>query len=766
MAVPVSGRPAVSAPAPASPAPPARRPFRDNPVLILGSIVLLVAALFAMIGLADRTVQLSPDFLSEVVLYALTAVDVTMLAALLVLLGRNIVKLVVERRRGLPFARFRSKLVLLLLGMTIIPVSLVLLVGSEVILKSAERWFSAPVDQVLGSAREVASDYYQDRQRLVQLSADGLASRLSPADLAGTDLAAFGETVRREMTLGRVGLVEVYRVVPTDAAPTVQPVVNWAAPSLPRGYSAAVADRLAAQVAAGGHETTLLEPLRDGGELVRAAALVRSAPAQWPVGVVIASDYLQGDVARHARRIVEAYEGYQQVRVLRRPLQGVYLSFFLMITLLILVSATWMGLYLAKRITRPIQALAAGARELGAGHLDHRIQPETRDEFGSLVEAFNSMADELAASQRRLEQSRVDLEDKNREIEGRRTYIEAILQRIATGVISVEEDGRVATINAAAARLLALDPADAGRPFAEVLAREDLAPLGAAIDRSRRGRAGEGGQEVALTVGGRELHLAIATTPLPATDGQAGLAVVLDDVTPLIRAQKVAAWRDVARRLAHEVKNPLTPIQLCAERLRRHFAHAPAPARDLVEECSSTIIQEGESLKLLVDEFSQFARMPAPRAVATDLHALVGDALTLYRGLFERIRIEARFAPALPPVRVDPEQFRRVVINLVDNAIEAINGAAGGEEVADGVVTVETEHDPANGVVRVVIGDNGPGISETDRARLFLPYYSTKQRGSGLGLAIVRRIVVEHGGSVEATDNVPRGTRMTIELPC
>jgi two-component system nitrogen regulation sensor histidine kinase NtrY len=765
MAVPVSGRPAASPPPPGPP-PPARRPFRDNPVLILGAIVLLVAALLAMIGLADRTVQLSPDFLSEVVLYALTAVDVTMLAALLVLLGRNIVKLLVERRRGLPFARFRSKLVLLLLGMTIIPVSLVLLVGSEVILKSAERWFSAPVDQVLGSAREVASDYYQERQRLVQSSADVLAARLSPADLAGTDLAAFGETVRRDMALGRVGLVEVYRVTATDGTPAVQPVVNWAAPTLPRGYSAAVADRLAAQVAAGSRETTMVEPLRDGGELVRAAAPVRSAPGQRPTGIVVASDYLQGDVARHARRIVEAYEGYQQVRVLRRPLQGVYLSFFLMVTLLVLVSATWMGLYLAKRITRPIQALAAGARELGAGHLDHRIQPETRDEFGSLVEAFNSMADELAASQRRLEQSRLDLEHKNREIEGRRTYIEAILQRIATGVVSVQEDGRVATINGAAARLLALEPADAGRPFAEVLAREDLVPLGAAIERARRGKAGEGGQEVALVVGGRELHLAVATTPLPATDGQAGLAVVLDDVTPLIRAQKVAAWRDVARRLAHEVKNPLTPIQLCAERLRRHFGQAPPPARDLVEECSSTIIQEVESLKLLVDEFSQFARMPAPRAVATDLNALVGDALTLYRGLFERIRIETQFAPALPSVRVDPEQFRRVVINLVDNAIEAVNGAAGGGLVADGLVTVETAHDPANGVARLVISDNGPGISETDRARLFLPYYSTKQRGSGLGLAIVRRIVVEHGGSIEATDNVPRGTRMTIELPC
>jgi nitrogen fixation/metabolism regulation signal transduction histidine kinase len=306
-----------------------------------------------------------------------------------------------------------------------------------------------------------------------------------------------------------------------------------------------------------------------------------------------------------------------------------------------------------------------------------------------------------------------------------------------------------------------------GRPVAEVFGRADLEPLGAVIERARRGEARErGGQEVALTVGGNEVYLAVATTPLAGESGPEGIAVVLDDVTPLIRAQKVAAWRDVARRLAHEVKNPLTPIQLSADRLRRHFARAPEPTRRLVEECSTTIVQEVESLKLLVDEFSQFARMPAPRTVPSDLNGLVTEALGLYRGLFQELRIEVRPAPALPPVRVDPEQFRRVVINLVDNAIEAMTSAPGGPPPEGGLVTVDTQHDAAAGVVRLVIGDNGPGISEADRGQLFLPYYSTKGRGSGLGLAIVRRIVVEHGGSIEAGANQPRGTRMTIELPC
>jgi two-component system nitrogen regulation sensor histidine kinase NtrY len=259
----------------------------------------------------------------------------------------------------------------------------------------------------------------------------------------------------------------------------------------------------------------------------------------------------------------------------------------------------------------------------------------------------------------------------------------------------------------------------------------------------------------------------VATTALPGED-RAETVLVVDDVTPLMRAQKVAAWRDVARRLAHEIKNPLTPIQLSAERLRRHFAHAPEPTRRLVDECSVAIVSEVESLKSLVDEFSQFARMPSPKTAPTDLNELLRDALGLYSGLLERVRIEPCFADRLPLVRVDPEQFRRVVINLVDNAVEALNGARELElepDEQDGIVSVETVHDQSSGVVRVSVADNGPGLPVGDRSKLFMPYYSTKGRGSGLGLAIVRRIVAEHGGSIEAGDNVPRGTRFTIELP-
>jgi two-component system nitrogen regulation sensor histidine kinase NtrY len=248
-------------------------------------------------------------------------------------------------------------------------------------------------------------------------------------------------------------------------------------------------------------------------------------------------------------------------------------------------------------------------------------------------------------------------------------------------------------------------------------------------------------------------------TPLVGESGsREGVVLVLDDVTPLIRTQKIAAWREVARRLAHEIKNPLTPIQLSAERLRRHFAAAPASARALVEECTQTIVGEVESLKGLVDEFSQFARMPSPRAVPTNLHHLVSDTLALYNGIFPDITIERRFGDDVPLVRLDPLQIRRVIINLVDNAVEAMDHR--------GAIAVETQRDASNSIVRIVVADDGPGIPVAERDKLFLPYYSTKRRGSGLGLAIVRRIIAEHGGSIEVGDNRPRGTRFTIELPC
>jgi two-component system nitrogen regulation sensor histidine kinase NtrY len=739
---------------PAPQAPPPRRPFRDNPRLILAGIAILVLALVTIVTIANRSPQYSPDFLAEFVLYALSAADLTMLIVLVAVLARYIVKLIVERRQGLPFARFRAKLVALLLGMTLVPTIVVLIVGSELIRTNIDRWFTAPMDQILASANQIASEYYQERYLRVEDKASRVARMVGRVDLVQGDVSALRALLAPELVGARTQMLQVYRIGGTGQP---EPLLDLASQRFPPGYSRDAADRLAAQSLAGGEELRAVETIR-GGDLMHAAAVVRT-PDGRPAGAIVATDYLAGDVAAASRSLTQAYEDYNQLRVLERPMTGLYLSIFVMVALVIMFGAIWMGSYLAKRITQPVQMLAAAAREIGAGRLDQRVEPQSHDEFGALTEAFNAMAGELAATRRKVDRSTIELERKHVEVEGRRRYIETILERITTGVVSVDTAGSVSTMNSAAARLLALDSTAVGQPIRSVFARPDLQPLTALITGAGRSRTQPAAQEIVLRRDDQELHLTAVAAPLATESGvPEGFVLVLDDVTPLIRTQKVAAWREVARRLAHEIKNPLTPIQLSAERLRRHFAAAPPGPKALVEECTSTIVGEVESLKGLVDEFSQFARMPAPRAAPSDLHGLITDTLALYDGIFSDVTFDKRFASDVPLVRLDPEQIRRVVINLVDNAVEAMQHR--------GRIVIETQREAVNNLVRIVVADDGPGIPAAEREKLFLPYYSTKQRGSGLGLAIVRRIIAEHGGSIEVSDNVPRGTRFTIELPC
>jgi two-component system nitrogen regulation sensor histidine kinase NtrY len=736
-----------------------RKPFLDNTKLILIGIAALIAALAGFLVLASRASAVAPDVLAEFVLYALFATNLAMLLALLFVLARNVIKLVVEQRKAVPFARFRTRLVMALLGMTLIPAVLVLIVGSELIRNNIDRFFNAPMATMLSSARDIASDYYRERQRVVASVSQRLARRLGTVDLAA-DGSTAREIVSPDVAQERIDIVEVYRVGARGQL-ELPAVVEVAARSVPRGYSREGVQQLARQVAQSGRGDDLVEQLQvlDGGDLVRTATPIRSSAAGPVHGVLIASEYLTGEFAARARSLTAAYEDYRQLEVQKPALSSVYLAFFLMLTLMILVAATWLGLYLAKRITRPVQMLATAADEIGAGHLDHRVDVKVGDEFAGLIDAFNRMAADLATSRRRLERSAIELERKHEDVEARRQYVETVLDRIATGVISIDNDGRIRTWNSAATRLLGIDSRVDGLRATAVFGSPEFEPLARLLTERGSRRDDARPTELSIARDGRELHLLVMVTPLRRAEGRAdGVVIVFDDVSPLIRAQKVAAWREVARRLAHEIKNPLTPIQLSAERLQRHFAGAPEATRALVDECAMAIVTEVEALKGLVDEFSQFARMPAPRATPTDLHGLLDEALALYRGLFSDVEIRTHFASALPKVSADPEQIRRVIINIVDNAIEAVERR--------GAIDIETQHDAGNSLVRIVVADNGPGIPAAERDKLFLPYYSTKQRGSGLGLAIVRRIVAEHGGSIDVSANVPQGTRFAIELPC
>jgi two-component system nitrogen regulation sensor histidine kinase NtrY len=426
-------------------------------------------------------------------------------------------------------------------------------------------------------------------------------------------------------------------------------------------------------------------------------------------------------------------------------------------TLVIVFSVTWFGLYLARGITVPIQLLAEGTREVAAGNLAYRVTAQADDEVGILVQSFNKMTEDLASSKAQLERAYTDLQAKHAELIERRRYTDTVVEAVATGVLSADSAGIVTTVNRAAAGMLGVEPSRAvGRPYATAFAAPHYADLVALMQRLERLREGSLERELRLAREGRSLTLVASATTLAGPGGEhLGVVVVLDDLTELLAAQRLAAWREVAQRIAHEIKNPLTPIQLSAQRLRRRLGARLGDDGGLLEECTGTIIGEVEGLRRLVDEFSRFARMPSLAPRPTDLGRLVEGVAALFAEAHPGVAVRTDAAADLPVLEADGEQLKRALLNLLDNA-----AAAGAREVR-----LEAGHLPAAGRVRVVVADDGPGIPPDLRERVFQPYFSTKATGMGLGLPIVYQIVADHGGQIRIEDGSPRGTRFVLELP-
>jgi nitrogen fixation/metabolism regulation signal transduction histidine kinase len=524
-----------------------------------------------------------------------------------------------------------------------------------------------------------------------------------------------------------------------------------------------------------------------------------SAPlgeGRWVVaGRVRRADPSLGRLLASAQTFEDFRSNQRRVRVLGVTTLG-------LLTLMLLFAATWSAIHLARGIGTPIRALAEAAREVAGGNLSHRVETIADDELAVLASAFNEMTAQLAENRGRLEANAAELREKNLALEERRHYIETVLQTVSTGVISLDEENRVTTINAAALAMLRLEqPPAPSTPLSEVVSPGDLDVLERVLWRARaRGRAAEqlelargaaheagGGAPAHANGGGAQpgvVPVALTATALaPRGDAaRRGVVLVIEDLSELLAAQRAAAWSEVARRLAHEIKNPLTPIQLSAERIARNFRRpaggdeAAAPSTQarngnghaaererverVVEECTATISREVAGLKAMVDEFTRFARLPHARLEPADLNDVVRQAVSLYRERLEGVRMDVLLAPALPGALLDPEQIRRVFVNLIDNSVEAL--ADGGGERR---ITVATGHDPARGLLIAEVADTGHGIARQDLARLFQPYFSTRGRGTGLGLAIVHRIMAEHGGRIRAESNRPRGARMILELP-
>ena len=470
--------------------------------------------------------------------------------------------------------------------------------------------------------------------------------------------------------------------------------------------------------------------------------------------LVVVSKFLPQSYAEKIDNIRAYVDRYRQLKIQRNPVKTFYLLTLIFITLLIVFAASWIGFHLAKGITVPIEKLANATREVSKGNLDIQVDDPASDEIGTFIESFNQMITDLKESQRSIAM-------KTAELEGRKQYIETVLNNVTTGVVTLDAKGIITTINPTALSMLGLKEKKlVGKNYSDVLKDARYAELGKQIRRGMENRFQTTDKEIMLKLATQNVTLALSMSPLRLSDNRfSGLILVLDDLTQLIQAQKIAAWKEVAQRVAHEIKNPLTPIQLSAERMLKRIRNSKEGPRDkVIEEGANTIVQEAGTIKSLVDEFSNFARMPKIQLMDADIHDIIHQAIAPFRGIFSEVKFQTDFAADTPlSIKVDPEQMRRVFINLFDNAIDAMN--------KQGEVGIRTSYNSGKQRVSIDISDSGPGISEEDKEKLFLPYFSTKKKGTGLGLAIVNQVISEHKGTIHVEDNKPMGARFVIQLP-
>jgi two-component system nitrogen regulation sensor histidine kinase NtrY len=709
-----------------------------------GFIILLTA--FAVVAFALFETRL-PQFSgsgslgTDAVLVLLINLNLILVVLLVFLVGRNIVKLILDRRRRIMGSHLRTRLVVAFVGIALLPATMLFLVAQVFLSNSIEGWFDGQVERALEGSLDVAHAYYQDlavtslgfaREAARELSTNGLlkpdkraalkaflGERRSEYQLDFIEVFADGQTIGRARDPDLTGRV------------TVDP---WS--DLVRKASA-------------GTESTAVDAIGEA-DVIRAAVPILNDGRV--LGVVVTDSYVPNSVVKRREEIDRSFGEYLRLKVQRRPIRTAYTITLILVTIVILFSATWVGFYVARGITVPIQRLAEGTRAVAQGDLDERIPGQGDDEIGTLVTAFNHMT--------------ADLKTSRMELDARRRDLEIVLSNIAAGVVSADPRGRVITVNRAAADLLGVDASTAvGRPLIHLFAGDAHAELRPALTRLV---AGEGTLENQLALtrpDGAEVTVLITGTALRDEAGNAqGVLLFLEDVTHLLRVERMEAWREVARRIAHEIKNPLTPIQLAAQRLRRRFGNQLRQDGAVFDECTRTIIQQVESLKTLVNEFSTFARLPQAEHQPHDLNRVVEEALVLFREGRREIDFAFEAEPDLPLLELDREGMKRAVVNILDNAVAACATlpAKPGERHR---IELRTQWDRRLDVVRLEIADDGVGMTPEVRARVFEPYFSTKTDGTGLGLAIVSAIVADHKGFIRVRDNPPRGTRFVLEFP-
>ena len=707
--------------------------FSSLPVLV-GTILL---ALLLVTGLEYQHAARpgGSNLMARVVVVFLFNIDVVLAVLLLYVLLRNVAK-VYWNRSGSGFGGgFQARLIGSFLLMVLIPSLLLFIVASGFLNTSVQRWFSFPVSDSLRASASVSREYYRETRRDTLRTARVLSDLLVARDSEEKEtLRDFLEKKKRE--LGLSGL-ELYRTAPGAPA-----LIARAVDLNVRLLDAPTAGELGSVTGTGKSRVTHTGV----GDLVRGFYPVGLEGPEGPA-VLVVDAFVPEAFSRKLATLTHAFSDYRELRQFRNPIRQSYLLVFFMITLMIIFGAIWFGLFLARRITRPLLALEKATDEVARGNLSVRVPLTGEEEFGALVESFNQMTSDLALSSE-------TLTNTNRELSHRREYMEKVLEHIGTGVFSLNREKIVTTFNRSAEEILGIPRSFVlGRPLGEVI-HPAFHTFDLWIDRVLM----SGGLHV-------EEEVTVGTEP-PQTfrmrynrfeDPGAGAVVVFDDVTTLLNAQKALAWREVAQRIAHEIKNPLTPIQLAAERLRRKFSENASDLARVFEESIQTIISEVAGIKHLVDEFSTFARLPESRPVLASVEPVLLESVVLYRSAHRGVEFEVEIDRNPPDIWIDPQALRRVFSNLFENAISAMKG--------EGRIRIAVTHDFGRSTLRIKVEDSGPGIPPEAVDRIFLPYFSTRDAGMGLGLAIVQRIVSEHRGTITHAPASPSGAVFTIELP-
>ena len=732
-----------------------QEPRRSSKTFLIVLLFLVPTLLFlawsqASLNLSFIRPSSAPETISLVVLSAFIFLAFVIFA---LILGRILLKLYVERRQAQLGSRFKTKMVVAFLALSLVPVCFLFAFSYGLLNRSIDKWFFIPFDIVSGDSTEIVNElqHLAERRALDRtghLTADrGLRHSMAKGDTA---------VIRRLLTeqVSNLGLKSAlcfdshgrFLAQAGDAWPGPAQV----APLFPQIESGKASPR---------------EPISrlrtTDSEMFLAAERMDDEKGQF-LGTVIGITRVSVNIQRIADEIQNEAQKYDELSRERKAVKRTDLSMLFLLTLLILFVATWFALFMSKQVTVPIQALAEATHEVSRGNLGFQITARADDELGMLIRSFNDMTLQLHESRLAIEQAARELQSANQKLEERGHTMEAILENIPNGVISFDPQGQITQVNSTVERMFGKEKTRAARKLTDLFSAEDARQISLLFRRAAR--QGVVTRYLELDLDERRVFVALTLSSIHARHGSVGSVLVVEDLSELLRAQKAAAWGEVAQRIAHEIKNPLTPIQLSTERIQRLIARAGpgAASADLVAavtESASLIDREVNTLKTLVDEFSNFARFPASQPVPSSLNAIIENALNIFDGRLKDINVHRELAPELPLVQADPEQLKRAVVNLIDNAAEAL------ERVPAKEIWLRTSLDADRDIVELVVADSGPGISADAREKLFLPYFSTKQRGTGLGLAIVSRIISEHNGTIRVEGNRPTGAKFVIELP-